>query len=86
MWVRSQSKKFLGNYDSFAVSESGIVLGYQGPEDAEGAVLGAYEDEEKALSILDEMQGYIGMNFQMEKFSRSIVFEMPIEVNKEVTK
>lgn len=86
MWVRSQNKKFLGNYDSFAVSESGIVLGYQGPEDAEGAILGAYEDEEKALSVLDEMQGCIGMNFQVEKFLGSIVFEMPIEVNKEVTK
>lgn len=86
MWVRSQNKKFLGNYDSFAVSESGIVLGYQGPEDAEGAVLGAYGNEEKALSILDEIQGYIRMTFQEGKISGAIVFEMPIEVNKDVTK
>lgn len=86
MWVRSQNKKFLGNYDSFSVSESGIIIGYQGPEDCEGAVLGTYENEEKALSILDEMQGYIGMTYQEGKILGAIVFEMPIQVNKEVTK
>lgn len=86
MWVRSQNKKFLGNYDSFSVSESGIIIGYQGPEDCEGAVLGAYENEGKALSILDEMQGYIGMTYQEVKNLGAIVFEMPIQVNKEVTK
>lgn len=78
MWVRSQNKKFLGNYDSFSVSESGIVLGYQGPEDAEGAVLGVYKDEEKALSILDEMQGYIGMTYREGKILGTVVFEMPV--------
>ena len=79
MWVRSQNKKFLGNYDSFAVSESGIVLGYQGPEDAEGAVLGAYGNEEIALSVLNELQGYIGVAYKGIKIAEEVVFEMPLE-------
>ena len=82
MWVRRQNKKFLGNYDSFAVSESGIVLGYQGPEDAEGAVLGAYENEEIALSVLNELQGYIGVTYQGIKSAGGLVFEMPLEVKE----
>lgn len=92
MWVRSQNKKFLGNYDSFAVSESGKVLGYQGPEDFDGAVLGDYENEEIALSILNDMQMHISNGYKKDVVFRNVrtmsqlVFEMPIEVNKEVTK
>lgn len=92
MWVRSQNKKFLGNYDSFAVSESGKVLGYQGPEDFDGAVLGDYESEEIALSVLNDMQNHISSGYKKDVVLRNVrkmsqlVFEMPIEVNKEVTK
>ena len=58
MWVRSQNKKFLGCYDSFSVSESGIIIGYQG-------------------HIV-----HLGLKNLITQF----VFEMPIEINKEVTK
>ena len=85
MWVRSQNKKFLGNYDSFAVSESGIIIGYQGPEDCEGATLGAYGNEEQALMVLDDMQGHI-VHGSARNLITQFVFEMPIEVSKEVTK
>lgn len=92
MWVRSQNKRFLGNYDSFAVSESGKVLGYQGPEDFDGIVLGVYKSEEMALSILNDMQIHISNGYQKDEVFKNIrtmsqlVFEMPIEVNMEVTK
>lgn len=92
MWVRSQNKRFLGNYDSFAVSESGKILGYQGPEDFDGIVLGVYKSEEMALSILNDMQIHISNGYQKDVILKNIrtmsqlVFEMPIEVNIEVTK
>lgn len=79
MWVRSQNKRFLGNYDSFAVSESGIIVGYQGPEDGEGATLGAYETEEKALSVLDDMQRCINSGSQTFKNAVQAVYKMPVE-------
>lgn len=83
MWVRSQNKKFLGNYDSFAVSESGIIIGYQGPEDCEGATLGSYESEEMALMVLDDMQGHI-VHLGAKNLITQFVFEMPIKNSKEV--
>ena len=92
MWVRSQNKKFLGNYDSFAVSESGKVLGYQGPEDFDGVVLGVYESEEVALSVLNNMQVHIGNKYKKDVVFKNVrtmsqlVFEMPIEIYKEVAK
>lgn len=92
MWVRSQNKRFLGNYDSFSVSESGKVLGYQGPEDFDGIVLGVYKSEEMALSILNDMQIHISNGYKKDVVFKNIrtmsqlVFEMPIEVNMEVTK
>lgn len=85
MWVRSQNKKFLGCYDSFSVSESGIIIGYQGPEDCEGAILGTYESEEMALMVLEDMQGHI-VHLGAKNLITQFVFEMPIKVNKEVTK
>lgn len=85
MWVRSQNKKFLGNYDSFAVSESGIIIGYQGPEDCEGATLGAYETEEKALSVLDDMQGHI-VHGSVRNLITQFVFEMPVEIGQVLEK
>lgn len=78
MWVRSQNKKFLGNYDSFAVSESGIIIGYQGQEDYEGATLGAYGNEEQALMVLDDMQGHI-VHGSARNLITQFVFEMPVE-------
>ncbi|MDY4500796.1 MAG: hypothetical protein SPE36_02610 [Lactobacillus johnsonii] len=83
MWVRSQNKRFLGNYDSFAVSESGKILGYQGPEDFDGIVLGVYKSEEIALMVLDDMQGYI-VHLGAKNLITQFVFEMPIGSNKEV--
>lgn len=83
MWVRSQNKKFLGNYDSFEVSESGIIIGYQGPEDCEGATLGSYRSEEMALMVLDDMQGHI-VHLGAKNLITQFVFEMPIGSNKEV--
>ena len=85
MWVRSQNKKFLGNYDSFAVSESGIIIGYQGPEDCEGATLGAYENEEKALSVLDDMQRHI-VHGSARNLITQFVFEMPVEIGQVLEK
>lgn len=92
MWVRSQNQKFLGKYDSFAVSESGKVLGYQDPEDFDGVVLGVYESEEVALSVLNNMQVHISNGYQKDVVFKNVrtmsqlVFEMPIEINKEVAK
>ena len=83
MWVKSQNKKFLGNYDSFAVSESGIIIGYQGPEDCEGAILGSYECEEMALKVLDDMQGHI-VHLGAKNLITQFVFEMPIKNSTEV--
>lgn len=83
MWVRSQNKKFLGNYDSFAVSESGIIIGYQGPEDCEGAILESYESEEMALKVLDDMQGHI-VHLGAKNLITQFVFEMPIKNSTEV--
>lgn len=88
MWVRSQNKKFLGDYDSFSVSESGNVLGYQGPEDFDGVVLGVYESEEIALNILNDIQTLISNGYKKDVIFKNIrtmsklVFEMPIELNK----
>ena len=83
MWVRSQNKKFLGNYDSFAVSESGIIIGYQGPEDCEGATLGSYGSEEMALMVLDDMQGHI-VHLGAKNLITHFVFEMPIKNSNEI--
>lgn len=85
MWVRSQNKKFLGNYDSFAVSESGIIIGYQGPEDCEGATLGAYGNEEQALMVLDDMQGHI-VHGSARNLTTQFVFEMPVEIGQVLEK
>lgn len=84
MWVRSQNRKNLGSYDSFAVSERS-VMGYQGPEDGEGVLLGVYKDEENALNVLNKIQDHIGNGYKKDiiyqntrKISQ-MVFEMPLE-------
>lgn len=85
MWIRSQNRKFLGNYDSFAISESGNILGYQGPEDFDGVVLGAYDVEEKALKVLNNIHLCISEGTQKDviyqnvRTTSSMVFEMPLE-------
>lgn len=78
MWVRSQNKKFLGVYDSFSISESGNVLVYQGPEDCEGVILGSYKSEEKAMLVLNDIQGYVAHR-GIRNLITNFVFEMPLE-------
>lgn len=87
MWVRSQNRKNLGCYDSFAVSER-TVLGYQGPEDGEGVLLGVYENEETALNVLNKIQDHISTGYKKDVISQNerkisqIIFEMPLEEDK----
>lgn len=56
MWVRSQAKTRLVLCDHFAVTFNGNVLGFQGPDDADGIILGSYETEKRALEVLNLIQ------------------------------
>lgn len=58
MWVRSQNKKNLGKYSSFAVHGSSVI-GYQGPLDGEGAILGIYKNESDAIFVINNIENYI---------------------------
>lgn len=55
MWVRSQDKKMLVKVDCFVVSIRSI-LGFQGPDDAEGVILGTYDNYERACAVLNMLQ------------------------------
>ena len=55
-----------------------------------GYNLSSYENEEKALNVLDELQTYIGLSestsHQGVQTINKAIFEMPIGINKEVAK
>lgn len=87
MWVRSQNRKNLGCYDSFAVNKN-TVQGYQGAEDELGVVLGKYKNEEAAINILNKIQDHISAGYKKDIVSQNerkisqIIFEMPLEEDK----
>lgn len=69
MWIRHQNNICLGKYTSFCVLATNQIYGMQGPDD-DGAMLGSYESQERAIEVLDEMQALI-------KNSEEKVFNMP---------
>lgn len=83
MWVRHQNKEMLGKYDSFTVTGTGIILGFNGPDDT-GAVLGKYTNKERALEILDYISWKISSNYKTDEINKGVksiglaVFQMPI--------
>lgn len=85
MWIRRQNRRFLGDYDNFSVSEGGNVLGFQGPNDYEGVVLGAYEKEETALIVLDNIHSCISQGtlqdiiYKNVRTTSNLVFDMPLQ-------
>lgn len=63
IWIRSQLKNTLYLCDGLAASATGNLLGYQGPDDVDGIVLGTYETEERAIEILNLLQNNCKRNF-----------------------
>ena len=55
MWIRSQKRNVLVKVDMFE-QRGDLIIGFQGPDDAEGIVLGKYEDSERAYAILNLLQ------------------------------
>ena len=55
IWVRSQDKKKFAEFNCFAVC-SRSVFGYQGADDEEGIPLGVYENEQRAIEVLNLIQ------------------------------
>jgi len=64
MWIRSQSKETLGNYEVFWYSSNTKDKTrhsvHSSSIDGESWHLGAYKSEERALEVIDEIQDYVG--------------------------
>lgn len=73
MWIRSQNKKVLGNYDSIAVLGNEI----RGYIFNDRDILGEYETEERATEVLDEIQTNLKNVLCNSFFPYSFIFEMP---------
>lgn len=71
IWVRSQLENRLVLADHFCTTITGVVLGFQGPEDECGVVLGKYFDECRAVDVLKEISEKIKMQV--------VVYFMPEE-------
>lgn len=56
IWVRTVKKTRLFLCDGFTATSTGNVVGFQGPDDVDGIVLGNYETEERAIEILNLLQ------------------------------
>lgn len=52
MWIKHQNGECIAKYDRFEVNSMGGILGYQGPEDFEGAMIGVYKDKDRAKEVL----------------------------------
>lgn len=52
MWIEHQNEECIAKYDRFEVNSIGGLIGYQGPEDFEGAMIATYESKERAKEVL----------------------------------
>lgn len=55
MWIRNQKRNVLAKVDMFE-QRGTLIYGFQGPDDAEGIILGEYESSERAYAILNLLQ------------------------------
>lgn len=77
MWIRSQDKTLLGNYQFLWVDENSIYAESSNPKYTD--CLGIYESKERAIEVLDEIQ------MQIQSCTKTIignteripVYEMP---------
>ena len=85
LWIRSQDKECLMkinriDYDVAGGEHRIIVNGYE-------TLVGKYKTKERALEVLDEIQKYIGDNFNQEEVNHffglnaknRMIYEMPKE-------
>lgn len=79
MWIRSQDKKMLGNYQSFWIEGNSIYAETTNPKYRD--CLGTYESKERAIEVLDEIQMQIQSCTEttIADIKRLPVFEMPKE-------
>lgn len=87
MWIRSQNKELLVDVDNFNVIQDDYYYTYainSGVEDNAYYELGEYKTKERALEILDEIQGKIEKSliettvFET-RYQYKEVFQMPKE-------
>ena len=83
MWIRSQSKKAMGDFSSFEVGSGFSVVGYL--DSTNRAILGEYETKERAMEVLGMIEDRImnGTKFDEiyngRRTTRDFVFQMPQE-------
>lgn len=71
IWVRNQLENRVILVDHFTATKNGTVLGFQGPQDDCGVVLGTYETEIRAMEVLSLITIKLRMNHR--------IFDMPEE-------
>ncbi|MCD2345779.1 hypothetical protein [Clostridium guangxiense] len=80
MWVRSQSKHYLGDYKELVIICNG-VYGYA--VNGDSTLLGKYDTDERALRVLDTMQQKLIAGASKDvivngtRYSKQFVFQMP---------
>jgi esterase/lipase superfamily enzyme len=92
MWIRSQDKKILGNFDIININYSnetqiiGWNSSYHEESDDTSMVLGDYKSKERVIQILDEIQEHISYKgmYTFRDNARNlseddIVYQMPEE-------
>lgn len=66
IWIEHQNRQCVGIYTTVSVSGNGVI-GYQGPEDAEGAILGSYGSTGKAIMVVQNIIGVIKSNMEHDR-------------------
>lgn len=59
IWIRSQDRKLLGCFSQFRIVQCDnkyIIHAFQGGIDAEGSIIGVYENKKQAIAILDILE------------------------------
>lgn len=87
LWIRSQDRKNLDKVEDLEVYAGGNKSNNHFFIKSCGNYLGEYETEKRALEVLDEIQKYIGDNFNQEEVSQFLglnaknrmIYEMPKE-------
>ena len=86
MWIRTQNKYILANANSFRIRKDGIddwvYYAINGHYDRYEQELGIYSTKEKALKVLDQIQG----NMESFEHEPTMVFQMPQDEDVEEQK
>lgn len=75
MWVKHQNDLTLGRYTTFTITSNGGIIGYDGPEDCEGATIAVYKSKKRADIVMNSLINFMEKGAITKRLVNGIEFE-----------